>query len=167
MSNPGGGGGGGTVVVSNQFSIPKKTISSKTGSATFSVKLPGAGKLGVLGTAKVGKKTIKVGNVTLTVGKAGTYSVTLKPTGAAKQMLSKQGSLKVNLTLHLLADRRGGEEHEQRRDAEARQKRWLTPANGVRRPGARRSTSATSPAVRATLRHLQDVGSSKTRSTPC
>jgi ABC-type phosphate transport system substrate-binding protein len=94
----GGGGGGGTVVVSNQFSIPRKTISSKTGSATFSVKLPGAGKLGVLGTAKVGKKTIKVGNVTLTVSKAGTYSVTLKPTGAAKQLLSKKGSLKVNLT---------------------------------------------------------------------
>ncbi len=94
----GGGGGGGTIVVSNQFSIPKKTISSKTGSATFSVKLPGAGKLGVLGTARSGKKTIKVGSTTLTVGKAGTYSVTLKPTGAAKQMLSKQGSLKVNLT---------------------------------------------------------------------
>ncbi len=65
---------------------------------TFTVKLPGAGKLGVLGTTKVGKKTVKVGNVTLTVGKAGTYSVTLKPTGAAKQMLSEDGSLKVNLT---------------------------------------------------------------------
>lgn len=96
--NSGGGGGGGSVVVSNLFSIPRKTISSKTGSVTFSVKLPGAGKLGVLGTAKAGKKSIKVGNVTLTVGKAGTYSVTLKPTGAAKQMLSKKGSLKVNLT---------------------------------------------------------------------
>lgn len=94
----GGGGGGGTVVVSNLFSIPKKTISSKTGSATFSVKLPGAGKLGVLGTAKAGKKTIKVGTVTLTVGKAGTYSVTLKPTGAAKQLLNQKGSLKVKLT---------------------------------------------------------------------
>lgn len=97
-SGSGGGGGGGTVIVSNQFSIPKKAISSKTGSATFTVKLPGAGKLGVLGTAKAGKKTIKVGNVTLTVGKAGTYSVTLKPTAAAKQMLAKTGSLKVNLT---------------------------------------------------------------------
>lgn len=100
--NPGTGGGGGSVitppVVSNQFSIPKKAISSKTGSVTFSVKLPGAGKLGVLGTTKVGKKSIKVGTVTLTVGKAGTYSVTLKPTGAAKQMLSEDGSLKVNLT---------------------------------------------------------------------
>ena len=55
----GSGGGGGTVVISNQFSVPKKTISSKTGSATFSVKLPGAGKLAVLGTAKSGKKRSK------------------------------------------------------------------------------------------------------------
>lgn len=116
-SNPGGGGnpGGGNnppvvnppaggsvitppLVVSNQFSIPKKTVSSKNGSVTFSVRLPGAGKLGVLGTAKVGKKSIKVGNVTLTVSKAGTYSVTLKPTGAAKQLLAEDGSLKVKLT---------------------------------------------------------------------
>jgi ABC-type phosphate transport system substrate-binding protein len=97
---PAGGGGGGATppVISNQFSIPRKTISSKTGSATFSVKLPGAGKLGVFGTTKSGKKAIKVGNATLTVSKAGTYSLTLKPTGAAKQLLSKKGSLKVNLT---------------------------------------------------------------------
>jgi ABC-type phosphate transport system substrate-binding protein len=108
---PGGGGdtpgGGGSakpgdpapapVVVSNQFSIPRKTISSKTGSATFSVKLPGAGKLDVLGTAKSGKKTIKVGHVVLTAGKAGSYSVTLKPSAAAKQLLAKTGSLKVSL----------------------------------------------------------------------
>jgi ABC-type phosphate transport system substrate-binding protein len=108
----GGGGGGGTVpggtppagggaapvVISNQFSVPRKTISSKTGSATFSVKLPGAGKLDVLGTAKPGKKKINVGHVVLTVSKAGTYSVTLKPSGAAKQLLSKDGKLKVNLT---------------------------------------------------------------------
>ncbi len=94
----GGAGGGGAVIVSNQFSVPRKTISSKTGGATFSVKLPGAGKLDVLGTAKAGKKKINVGHVVLTAGKAGTYSVTLKPSGAAKQLLSKNGSLKVNLT---------------------------------------------------------------------
>lgn len=97
-SGGGSGGGGTTVVVSNQFSVPRKTISSKTGGATFSVKLPGAGKLDVLGTAKAGKRKINVGHVVLTAGKAGTYSVALKPSGAAKQLLSKKGSLKVNLT---------------------------------------------------------------------
>lgn len=94
----GGGGGGPITTISNKFSVLRTTISSKTGGATFSVKLPGAGKLDLLGTAKSGKKKIKVGHVVLTAGKAGTYSVTLKPRGAAKQLLSKTGKLKVNLT---------------------------------------------------------------------
>ncbi|HYJ21800.1 MAG TPA: hypothetical protein VEW07_07250, partial [Solirubrobacterales bacterium] len=94
---PPAGGGPAPVVISNQFSVPRKTISSKTGGATFSVKLPGAGKLDLVGTAKSGKKTISVGHVVLTAGAAGTYSVTLKPSGAAKQLLSKNGSLKVSL----------------------------------------------------------------------
>ncbi|HEX5609551.1 MAG TPA: hypothetical protein VFX45_05590 [Solirubrobacterales bacterium] len=84
---------------SNVFSLLKKSISSKAGSATVSVKLPGAGTLDVLGTAKSGKKSIKAGHVVLTAGAAGTYNVTLKPTGAAKQLLAKTGSLKVALKL--------------------------------------------------------------------
>jgi ABC-type phosphate transport system substrate-binding protein len=91
-------GGGGTVPISNKFSIPRTTISSAKGSATFSVKLPGAGKLDVKGSAKSGGKKINVGHVVLTVGKAGTYSVTLKPTGAAKKILREKGKLKVSLT---------------------------------------------------------------------
>jgi hypothetical protein len=94
---PPAAGGPAPVVISNQFSVPRKTISSKTGSATFSVKLPGAGKLDVVGTAKSGKKTINVGHVVLTAGKAGTYSVTLKPSGVAKRLLNEDGSLKVSL----------------------------------------------------------------------
>ncbi|HEX6667405.1 MAG TPA: hypothetical protein VF081_12505 [Solirubrobacterales bacterium] len=84
---------------SNAFSLLKKSISSKAGSTTVSVKLPGAGTLDVLGTAKSGKKSIKVGHVVLTAGAAGTYNVTLKPTGAAKALLAKTGSLKVALKL--------------------------------------------------------------------
>jgi ABC-type phosphate transport system substrate-binding protein len=84
---------------SNAFTLLRKTISSKAGSATVSVKLPGAGTLEVLGTAKSGKKSIKAGRVVLTAGAAGTYNVTLKPTGAAKQLLAKTGSLKVALKL--------------------------------------------------------------------
>lgn len=95
-----GGSGGGTApaVISNQFSVPRKTISSKTGGATFSVNLPGAGKLDVLGTAKAGKKgKLTVGRVVLTVTKAGTYSVNLKPSGAARALLKKNGKLTVAL----------------------------------------------------------------------
>lgn len=104
----GGGDGGGNdkkVVdpgkppISNQFTLTRKTISSKNGSATLSVKLPGAGKLDVMGTAKVGKKKITVGHVVLNAGKGGTFNVTLKPSAAAKKVLSENGKLSIKLKL--------------------------------------------------------------------
>jgi ABC-type phosphate transport system substrate-binding protein len=116
----GGSGGGSTgsspaplpLKPSNLFSLPRKSISSKTGGATVSVKLPGAGKLVMVGTAKVQiaqkrknkrrqrkSKTIKVGQVVLNASRAGTYDLTLKPSGAAKKELSKKGSLRVSLQL--------------------------------------------------------------------
>jgi ABC-type phosphate transport system substrate-binding protein len=85
--------------VSNKFSVTKKTISSKDGKATISVKLPGAGKLVLVGTSKSGKRTIQVGKVTLNANKAGTFALTLKPSSAAKQLLKSKGSLKVTLKL--------------------------------------------------------------------
>jgi ABC-type phosphate transport system substrate-binding protein len=92
-------GGGGNATVSNQFTLTRKSISSQTGGATLSVKLPGAGKLDVLGTAKVGKKRITVGHVVLNAAKGGTFNVTLKPRAAAKQALQTKGKLKVSLKL--------------------------------------------------------------------
>jgi ABC-type phosphate transport system substrate-binding protein len=84
---------------SNAFSVTKKAISSKTGKATISLKLPGAGKVVLVGKAKNGKKTIQVGKVTLNAVKAGTFNLTLSPSSAAKQVLKQKGSLKVNLTI--------------------------------------------------------------------
>lgn len=84
---------------SNAFSVTKKAISSKTGKATISLKLPGAGKVVMTGKAKNGKKTINVGKVTLNAAKAGTFNLTLSPSGAAKQVLKQKGSLKVSLTI--------------------------------------------------------------------
>lgn len=84
---------------SNAFSVTKKAISSKTGKATISLKLPGAGKVVLVGKAKNGKKNINVGKVTLNAAKAGTFNLTLTPSSAAKQVLKKKGSLKVNLTI--------------------------------------------------------------------
>lgn len=98
-----GGGGGNTTTPppppppSNRFSLPRKTISSKTGRATISVKLPGPGKVVLLGTAKSGKKQVKVGQVVLNAGKAGTFALTLKPSGAAMGLLNRKGSLPVSL----------------------------------------------------------------------
>jgi len=94
-----GGGSGGKGTVSNLFTLTRKTISSKTGGATLSVKLPGAGKLDVMGTAKVGKKTITVGHVVLNAAKGGTFNVTLKPSAAAKKVLNEKGKLNVSLKL--------------------------------------------------------------------
>ncbi len=84
---------------SNAFSVTKKTISSKDGKATISVKLPGPGKLVLVGKAKNGKKNIQVGKVTLNAAKSGTFSLTLKPSAAAKQLLKSKGSLKVTLQI--------------------------------------------------------------------
>src|SRR6185295_15841604 len=84
---------------SNAFSVTKKAISSKTGKATISLKLPGPGKVVMVGKAKNGKKTVNVGKVTLNAAKAGAFSLTLSPSGAAKQVLKQKGSLKVNLTI--------------------------------------------------------------------
>lgn len=98
----GGGGGGATplpIKPSNLFTMPRKSISSKTGGATLSVKLPGPGKLELVGIAKVGKKQIKVGRTVLNASKSGTFSLQLKPSAAAKQQLRKKGSLRVSLEL--------------------------------------------------------------------
>ncbi len=98
--NTGGGSTDkGTTPVSNLFTLTRKTVSSKTGSATLSVKLPGAGKLDVMGTAKIGKKKVTVGHVVVNAAKGGTYNVTLKPTGAAKTALKENGKLNVSLKL--------------------------------------------------------------------
>jgi ABC-type phosphate transport system substrate-binding protein len=113
-SNNGGGngsnGGGNPLPVkaSNVFSLLRKSISSKTGGATVSVKLPGAGQLEVIGTAKNGKKTIKVGRTVLDANRAGTFNLLLKPSAAAKKILKEKGKLPVKLELVFTPD--GGDE---------------------------------------------------------
>jgi ABC-type phosphate transport system substrate-binding protein len=101
-----GGGSTGKGTVSNLFTLTRKAISSKTGGATLSVKLPGAGKLDVLGTAKAGKKKITVGHVVLNAAKGGTFDVTLRPSAAAKKVLNEEG--KLNVTLKLTFSPAGG-----------------------------------------------------------
>jgi ABC-type phosphate transport system substrate-binding protein len=113
---------------SNQFSLLKKTISAKTGGATLSVKLPGAGKLDVLGTAKAGKKKITVGHVVLNAGKGGTYSVTLKPSAAAKKVLAEKGKLSVSLKLTFSPT--GGTENSSTSQVTLK----MTQTSGKRRP---------------------------------
>lgn len=114
VANPGAtsppAGGGFTPPVakpSNLFSVPRVSLSSKAGTATLSVRLPGAGRLVMEATAKVkvkvrGKtrtKTIRVGKVTRTVSKAGLVKLTVKPSSAARAVLRRTGKLKVSVKL--------------------------------------------------------------------
>ena len=63
----GGGGGGGTTRTppSNQFSLPSSSVSARA--LQFTVQLPGAGKLNVSATAKVGRRTIRVASASANV----------------------------------------------------------------------------------------------------
>lgn len=102
--NPGGGNPGGgnpppPSKPSNVFSVPSTALSSKAGSATFSIRLPGAGRLDLKATAGKGKQKITVGSLRKTVSKAGTVKLTLKPGSAAKKRLKKSGKLSVKVTL--------------------------------------------------------------------
>lgn len=117
-NNPGGGGtgGGATTPPSNLFSVPRRSINSRNGTVVFTTRLPGAGVLQLNGTAKKpaakrnkrrsrrgsgsqAGRQITVGRVRLTVSRAGTYRVTLKPGSAAKRILRQRRKLKTVVRL--------------------------------------------------------------------
>ncbi len=98
-NNNKGGGNPQPVKPSNVFSLLRKSISSKTGGATVSVKLPGPGTLELVGTAKKGKKSIKVGRTVLNANQAGSFNLTLRPSAAAKSILKEKGKLPVKLEM--------------------------------------------------------------------
>lgn len=83
--------------VSNTFSIEKKEISSKRGSVTVTVRLPGAGLLELEGTGK--KPKVDVGEVSVGASGAGTIKAKLKPGSEAMRVLKKKGKLRTKLTL--------------------------------------------------------------------
>ncbi len=107
LGNPGGNPQ--PVKPNNVFSLLRKSISSKTGGATLSVKLPGAGSLEMVATAKKGKKSIRVGRTVLSASQAGTFNVALKPSAAAKQVLRDTGKLTVKIELSFTPN--GGDEN--------------------------------------------------------
>jgi hypothetical protein len=97
---------------SNVFTKGKVTLNKKTGTATLSVSLPGAGTLtandarskvamGSLAQAKSKPKAkpVLVKSTTLTSAGAGTVMVPIKPTAAAQKILAKKGKLPVKLRL--------------------------------------------------------------------
>jgi ABC-type phosphate transport system substrate-binding protein len=108
----GGSGGGGTTpppppgdttpppaTASNVFSVPGTTISSRSGNATLSIRVPGAGVIEVMATANLPRAAARtrIARVRRTVSRAGTYKVTLRPSAAAKKIMRRKGSLRVSM----------------------------------------------------------------------
>lgn len=99
------------VVPSNLFTLLRKQVSSKTGQGVLSVKLPGAGRMVVIATARIqvgngGKgrgnkraRAVNVGRIVLNTARAGTYNLRLVPRGAARRELRKKGRLPVTLKM--------------------------------------------------------------------
>lgn len=111
-SNPGGGTLAPAITRTNVFSVPRTKIDSRKGTATFRVRLPDAGVLRVVGTAKKpatrrkrrkgrrGSTAQKARRITvdrkrLTVAKAGVYTVILNPGRAARRILRQKRRLRV------------------------------------------------------------------------
>jgi ABC-type phosphate transport system substrate-binding protein len=90
---------------SNEFSFKK---SVKKGNGKVSTKLPGAGTLDVLATAKVNGKKVTVAHSVVTATAAGTFDVNIKPKGAAKAALQEKGKLAVSLKLTFTPSGTGG-----------------------------------------------------------
>lgn len=87
---PGGGGNPPAATPSNLFSVPRTVLLTKIGGARFSVRLPGAGVVGMRATAKVGRGRIKVAGSRLVATRAGTYKVFLKPNKATRRLLNRR-----------------------------------------------------------------------------
>jgi len=100
---PGPGPGPGTTpkpapaIPSNVFSIPRRAISSKTGRATLSVRVPGAGRITVLVRAKNGRKRFTVANIRRFASKAQTVKITIRPSRTARKILKRKGKLKCSV----------------------------------------------------------------------
>jgi ABC-type phosphate transport system substrate-binding protein len=105
----GGGGGGGTtppppaVEPSNVFSVPRTTVASGNGTATFTIRVPGAGRIVLTGRANIpgagASRRIRIARVAQTVSRAGTYRLTLRPNRAARRVLRRRGQLRTRVTI--------------------------------------------------------------------
>jgi ABC-type phosphate transport system substrate-binding protein len=103
----GGGGGGGAVVPpSNQFSIPRSSVSARL--LAFTLELPGGGTLSVKATAKVGRRTITVGSASARASASGRVNVRLTPSRAARRALARARGRRLAVTVTFTYTPTGG-----------------------------------------------------------
>jgi hypothetical protein len=85
------------------FSVPAARVNTRNGRATFTVRVPAAGTIVVVGRANLPRPRAsvvrRIGRVRLTVSQGGTYRATLKPSAAAKRVLRRKRRLRVRVTI--------------------------------------------------------------------
>jgi ABC-type phosphate transport system substrate-binding protein len=101
-----GGGGGSAAPPSNQFSLPSSSTSAR--GLLYTVQLPGAGLLRVVATARVGRRTIRVGSVSVRASASGRVRVKLSLSAAAKRALARARSHKLRITVKFTFTPNGG-----------------------------------------------------------
>ncbi len=111
-TTPGGGTtttpGGGTPVgpPSNVFSLPSHKLSSTL--ITYTVQVPGKGKLKIVATTKVGRKTITGASISTTVSGGGKVTVKLKLSAKARSALAHAHGRKLKFIVKFTFTPTGG-----------------------------------------------------------
>jgi Ca2+-binding RTX toxin-like protein len=101
------GGDAGTGLPSNTFTIARIARSRRTGGATLTLNLPGAGVVRVVATAKVPARLLRsraarriiVFRKNVSVTRPGVTKLALKPSRAAKRVMRRMGKLRVRLVV--------------------------------------------------------------------
>jgi hypothetical protein len=103
----GGTGGGGTATPpSNQFSLPSASTSAR--GLLYTVQLPGAGVLSVVATARAGRRTIRVGSLSVRASASGRVRVKLSLSAAARRALARARGHKLKITVKFTFTPNGG-----------------------------------------------------------
>jgi hypothetical protein len=82
-----------------KITAKQKQAFAKTGKLTLKVKVNQAGRVSATATAKIGKRTQRIAGSNRSVARAGTATLTLRLTAAAKKQLRKKGKLTTRLAI--------------------------------------------------------------------
>jgi hypothetical protein len=84
-------------VPSNKVTALASRLLTRTGGAVLRLRVPGAGKLEGIATARVAKRTTRVSTFSVTSRAAGVVRITLRPNRTALRTLRRQGRLPVTV----------------------------------------------------------------------
>ena len=148
------------IAPSNNFTFGKVKLNKKKGVATLQVKVPGKGKVVLLGSKTVRKssKTAKAKS---------TLKLTIKAKGKAAKQLKKKGKAKVKANGQVHPDRRQGEDEVEDREAGQEEKEvgrrnvWKSSSSLARSPETVTSASLTARFPDATAKNSSVANSAE------